>query len=159
MCFLKITRVLQYYTQFVSQNSIVTESGGWLLTTQKAIKRQAWWKRKFALFWRPAISGEGRLVSKAVPVPDNHWARAFIDWGRGPHTETTQPVLTVILKLVIGGLTSIILIVLGPVHLQFQGPFVSISWGQFSELRKFMSWLQSGHHVVNFSTWWGFKYL
>ena len=36
-------------------------------------------------------------------------------------------VLTVILKLVIGGLTSIILIALGTVNLQFQGPFVPIS--------------------------------
>ena len=36
-------------------------------------------------------------------------------------------VLTVILKLVIGGLTSIILIVLGTVNLQSQGPFVPIS--------------------------------
>ena len=34
---------------------------------------------------------------------------------------------SVIFKLVIGGLTSMILIVLGPVHLQSQGPFVSIS--------------------------------
>ena len=35
-------------------------------------------------------------------------------------------VLTVILKLVIGGLTSIILIVLSTVNLQFQGQFVPI---------------------------------
>ena len=52
-------------------------------------------------------AGREDLYLKAVPVPDNHWARAFIDGGRGPHTETTQPVLTVILKLVIDGLTSI----------------------------------------------------
>ena len=40
----------------------------------------------------------------------------------------SQPssVLTVILKLVIGGLTSIILIVLGTVNLQLQGQFVPI---------------------------------
>ena len=34
--------------------------------------------------------------------------------------------LTVILKLVIGGLTSIVFIVLSTVNLQFQGRFVSI---------------------------------
>ena len=26
--------------------------------------------------------------------------------------------------------------------------------GQFLEMRQFMSWRQSGNHVVNFSTWW-----
>ena len=71
----------------------------------------------------------------------NQWARAFIGWGKGQHAETAQSALMVILKLVIGGLTSMILIVLGPVHLQSQGPFVSISWGQFSELQQFVSWL------------------
>ena len=30
-------------------------------------------------------------------------------------------------------------------------------WGQFLELWQFVSWLQSGHHIVNFSTWWGFQ--
>ena len=38
-----------------------------------------------------------------------------------------QSVLTVNLKLVISGLTSIILIILSTVSLQSQGPFVSIS--------------------------------
>ena len=35
--------------------------------------------------------------------------------------------LTVILKFFMGGLTSVILVVLGTVNLQFQGPFVPIS--------------------------------
>ena len=38
-----------------------------------------------------------------------------------------QSVLIVILKLIINGLTSIILIVLDTVSVQFQGPFVPIS--------------------------------
>ena len=38
-----------------------------------------------------------------------------------------QSALTVIFKLVTGGLTSIILDLLGTVNLQFQGPFVPIS--------------------------------
>ena len=72
----------------------------------------------------------------------------FIDRRRGLYVETTESAVTVILKLVIGGLTSVILIVLSTVTLQFQGWFVSISRGQFSELWQLMSWLQSGHHVV-----------
>ena len=61
------------------------------------------------------------------PTPDSQWARAFIDRGRRLRAETAQSALTVILKLVIGGLTSVISIVLSTVNLQFQGRFVSIS--------------------------------
>ena len=43
------------------------------------------------------------------------------------HAETAQSALTVILKLVISGLISVILIVLSMVDLQFQGWFVPIS--------------------------------
>lgn len=45
----------------------------------------------------------------------------------GLHTETAQSALTVIFKLVTGDLTSVIVIVLDTVDLQFQGPFVPIS--------------------------------
>ena len=37
--------------------------------------------------------------------------------------------------------------------------FFQFLWGQFSELWQLTSWLQTGHHAVNFSTWWGFQYL
>ena len=47
--------------------------------------------------------------------------------GRGLHAEIAQSSLMVIFKLVISGLTSINLIVLGSVTLQFQGPFVPVS--------------------------------
>ena len=40
---------------------------------------------------------------------------------------TEQSALTIILKLVITGLISVILIVVDTVNLQFQGPFVFIS--------------------------------
>ena len=49
------------------------------------------------------------------PANDNPWPRVFIDGGRGFHAETAQSPLKVILKLVISGLKSIILIVLGTV--------------------------------------------
>ena len=53
-------------------------------------------------------------------------ARASLDSGvvGGLHTETTQSSLT---DHLISGLTSVILIVLGTVSLQFQGLFVPIS--------------------------------
>ena len=100
-----------------------------MLATQKLIKRQGWWKGKFALFWMLVTGGEGRADTcpKAnSPTTDNQGARAFIDGGRWLHVKTAQSALTVILKLVIGGLTSIILIVLRRVSLQFQGQFVPI---------------------------------
>lgn len=68
-----------------------------------------------------------------------------------PKATPAQLALTITLKLVIEGLTSVILLVLGTVNLQFQGQFVSISSGQFSELWQLLSRLQSGHHAVNFS--------
>ena len=45
------------------------------------------------------------------PATDNQWARALIGGGRGLHVETAQSALTVILKLGLGGLTSLILTV------------------------------------------------
>ena len=57
------------------------------------------------------------------------------------------------LQLVISGLTSIILVLLGTVNLQFWGALVPISVHQFSELWQLKSWVQSVHHVLNFSTW------
>ena len=45
--------------------------------------------------------GEGGLPSKGrLPATDHQWARAFIDRGRGLHSETAQSALKVILKLV-----------------------------------------------------------
>ena len=87
----------------------------------------------------------------SLPRPRHpHWQpvdKGFIHRGRGLHIET---VLTVILKLVSSDLPSVILIVLSTVSLQFQGSVCS----QFLEASSWnsglMSWLQSGHHVVNF---------
>ena len=52
---------------------------------------------------------------------------SFYRQREGLHVETAQSALTVILKLVMGGLTSTILIVLSTVNLQFQGQSVYIS--------------------------------
>ena len=61
-------------------------------------------------------------------------------------------------KLVLSGPTSITLIVLSTVTLQFQSLSVSISQGQFLELWRLMSWAQSGRHAVNLLHL-GFQYL
>ena len=63
-----------------------------------------------------------RLISTTPPTK-----AFFIGRGRGLHAETAQSVLTVIWRLVISGLTSVILIVLSAVSLQFQGQLVLIS--------------------------------
>ena len=75
------------------------------------------------------VGGGQMLVQRLTPppLPDNQGAIAFIDRGKGLHAETAQSALTVILKLVTGHLTSLNLMVLGIVNLQFQGRFVSIS--------------------------------
>ena len=74
--------------------------------------------------------GGGSLSKDQLLPPNNQWGKNFfIDrrWGLWELHATAQLSLTVIFKSVIGGLTSIILIVLGIVNLQFQVPFVSIS--------------------------------
>ena len=106
---------------------------------------------------------EGRRLFKgqlSSQPSDNQEARAFTDRGRELHAETAESARTVILKLVIGGLTSMILIVLSSVTVQFQGWFVFISWGQFLEswqLWQLVSQPQSVHHAVNFSPLRGFR--
>ena len=60
------------------------------------------------------------------PYPDKQWARAFVDRGRGLHPETAQSAQMLILKVVIGGLPTVILIVLSTVNPQFWSWFVPI---------------------------------
>ena len=86
------------------------------------VHRPSWWKGKFSLFQMPATGGEGcGHLSKANSPADKQRVRAFIGRvrGGGQHAETAQSSLTVIFKLVISGLTSNILVVLGTVNLQF----------------------------------------
>ena len=114
----------------LSDGHFVTGSGVRLLAAQKPIKRPGWWRGKFALFWMLA-TGAGRMGNscpKADSPTDNRWASAFIDRGKGGLcAEPAQAAPTGILKLVIGGLTSVLLMVFSTVSLQFQGRFVPIS--------------------------------
>ena len=101
------------------------------------------------------LDGGGRCLSKADSPPmDNQWVRAFIDRGRGSHAETVQSALTIILKLAIGGLISVILIVLGTVNLQFQFHF-------FEANSQNCGSLCHGYSLIIMKltspTWWGFQ--
>ena len=60
---------------------------------------------------------EGRLLSEGPLPAISQWPRVFIGWGSKLHAETAQSALTVILKLVISQLTSVILTVLCTVNL------------------------------------------
>ena len=73
--------------------------------------------------WQLA-DGVGNTCPTAISPSYSQWARAFIDSWRELCTSTAQSARIVILKLVPSGLTSIILIVLSTVSLQYQGQFV-----------------------------------
>ena len=113
---------------------VVAESGVRLLAAQKPIKRQNWWKGKFTLFCSPAKgwgadsrpkADNSPLIIRGQELLKGSFRGAQVE--EGLHAETAPLALTVILKLVISGLTSIILIVFSTVSLQFQGRFVPVS--------------------------------
>ena len=77
-------------------------------------------ERKLCLI-SDAGNWQGGQTSIQRPTPDplaTCGARTSIDRRRGLHAEMAQSALTVIFKLVIGGLTNVILVVLGIVNLQ-----------------------------------------
>ena len=146
--------------QILHPSEVITLSKGevWLLASQKPTKRPGWWKGKFALFWiqQPGSRADTCPKAKSPHWQHNQWARAFVDRGRKLRAEIAQSALTVIMKLVISSPICIILIV--QLIFSFRVSLFPFLWGQYSALWPLMSWLQSGHHVVNFSTWWGFQY-
>ena len=111
-------------------HGVVTGSGVRPLATQKPIKRPGWWKGRFALFCRPAAGVGGRgdeHLSKGRLPPLTTRGQELLQTAFILPAETAQAALTVTMNLVIGGLTNVILIVLGTVNLQFHVRFVSIS--------------------------------
>ena len=109
-----------------------------LLTIEKPINRPSWWKGKFALFQMPVTTRRG--VADTCPKADSpalttsegkgfYIQKCVLGEGGGElHAETAQSSVTVSFKLVIGGLTSVIFVVLDIVNLQFQGfPHSSVS--------------------------------
>ena len=71
----------------------------------------------------------GWRTSVQRPPPPPHWHQQDRSLYRrkGLHEGTAQSTLAVIFRLVVSGLTSTILVVLGTVNLQFQRPFIPIS--------------------------------
>ena len=105
----------------------VTERGSLAAHHSKAIKEARLVERKTCSFWMLAVRGDGELLCKGwLPPPPTVRGESF-------HRQREEPTcrngtaLTVILKLVIGGQSSAILIDLGAINLQFHGWFVPIS--------------------------------
>ena len=112
--------------------------------------------------WRGQVGGKESLLyfgcqqgvgwSRQIPVQRlavPHWqsvGRASYSPREGAPCRNNTVSSAVIFKLVMGGLTRVIMIVLGTVNFHFQGQFVSVS------LRPILGsvWLQSDHHVANF---------
>ena len=91
---------------------------------------QAGGKEKPLYFGCRQLLGEGGVCPKAdSPRPPTSKRESLYRHGewRGPYAETAPSALTVIFRLVIAGLTSIILVVLATVNLQFPGALVPIS--------------------------------
>ena len=110
-----------------------------MLAAQQPINRPGWWERNLALFQMSAIGGGvgGRRLSKGrPPTTGSQWDKIFYRQSRGIlHVETTASPDSQLQTghrcsdqlTVIGAPTSVILVVLGTVNLQFQSPFVIIS--------------------------------
>ena len=102
-----------------------------------AHRSKGWWKGKFALFQMlvSGVEGGSHLSKGQFPPSDKQAVRAFIDkvGVGGQHAETAPSSLTVCFKLVISGLTSIILVVLNTV-VQSRVQLFPILCDQFSEL-------------------------
>ena len=84
----------------------------WLRAAQKPLKRPGWWKGKFTLFWMQATGGGGEAghLSKGQLPALTSGGKSLYRQREGAICETAQSSLTVILKLVISDLASVVLI-------------------------------------------------
>jgi hypothetical protein len=95
------------------------------LGSNPRLREEEPWRRAWQcppVFLPGESHGQRSLVGYSPSVPKEsdmteHSTRAFIDSKRAIHSETAQFTLTVILKLVISELTSVVWIVLGTVNL------------------------------------------
>lgn len=97
--------------------------------------------RKADLVWMPAARVGGGHLSEGrqhAPSPLHPCQSVGKTFSRrregGSYLRKQRSAQTIILKLGIGGVTGVLLMVSGPVSLQFQGRFVPFPGGQFSEL-------------------------
>ena len=116
----------------------------------KAKEEASWRKGELALFQRTTAWGQGAPDKGQLLHTDNQSARAFMEGGRDGATGRNSTVGSgsheigaAIVWSVSSWLDYVQLIFSSRVSLF---PFL---WGQVSELWQLMSWLQSGHHVVN----------
>ena len=119
--------------------------------------KEGWWIGKFALFWMLASREKVDICPKADSPRWKPVRESFMNRRRRQHADIAQSALTVILKLVTGDLARVSLVVY--TQLIFSSGvnlflFLEVSSKQ---LRQLTSWLQSGHHVGNFSTWCSFS--
>ena len=124
------------------------------------VLRDKWWvKGKIALLRKLAILGKRWTHVPKNQLPVVHqgtkgFKGAFQGYtGGGAMCKNHSQLQQSSWNWSCGGLTSIILMVLSTVNLQFQGPFIPISLKRFSELcqmEQLMSWLPSGHPAVSF---------
>ena len=145
--------------------SIVTKIGVWLLLAWKPWKRPGWWKGKFTLFGGAGKADASPKVDYPPPtIPWPSGGNSFYRLGGGATSRTTQSDLTVILKLVIGGLTSIV----PASSWLFQGYSLSSTSGSVcSHFLEANSWncgsLCHGYSPVIMQltspTWWGIRQL
>ena len=87
-------------------------------------------ERKACCVSDAGLAALGEVASSYPSCPtlhNNPGSAAFAGRGRGLQAEKAPSALTGVFRVVIGGLTSVVLIVLGTVGLQFQGWFVPIS--------------------------------
>ena len=105
----------------------------------------------------PATGWRGGQTSVQRPTPspytENQWGKSFYRQKDGPTCRNSTVTSYSHLQTGHWGLTSIILIVLDTVNLQFQGPFVPISLQSVLRIEAAQVQVQSGHHGVNSSTW------
>lgn len=86
----------------------------------------------------------------------NQWARAFIHEVRRLHAETHSHLWQLSWNWLCGGLTSVILLVLSTVPLQFQGWFVPTSLRPVLRIvAAYVMAIVWSSWSLTFSTWWG----
>ena len=130
-----------------------------LYTAEKPVNRLGWWKESLLYFRCQQVWGGWQTsVQRPTPPPPplrigNQRAGAFIARsGEGATCRNSTFSSDSHLQIGHQGSAQHYVGYLGTVILQFQGPLVPIFCSQFSELWQLMSWVQSGHHVVNLST-------
>ena len=116
---------------------------GPLLASLKPIKRPGWWKGKFALFWMLATLGEGRVEAcpKASSPISQSVGKKFYRWREGATCRNSTVSSDSHLEVGHPWSDQHHLGCLGSVCFHFLRPVVQIV--------ELMSWLQSGHPVIN----------